>query len=185
MVRMLVHFRCNRCGAQLTARPDFAGQAVACTVCRRPVMVPVVTSPVPTQPRLKRIEPDDDLATEIAARALQEARGVALAEAKRATLRARLQGILLAFIGAAAGGVGAAALVLPDALWVPAGAAMAAMAFGALAMMIGIAVWRFAVQTMHDEFRRRVPGIADRLRRRLWESRRPAPPPNSPWIAAG
>ena len=182
---MLAHFVCERCGAQLSARPDFAGQAIPCTVCRRPVVVPVMASPPPVQPRLKRVEPDEDAAAEIALRAFEEARGIAMAEAKRATVRGRVQGVVLALIGALAGVFGAAALAFPAVLWVPPGPALVAVVFGALALLIGVAVWRLAVQTMHEEFRRRVPGIADRLRRRHWDAHRSTSPPSFPRIAVG
>jgi hypothetical protein len=177
---MLVHFPCDRCGAELSAGADFGGRTVACSVCRRPVTVPVVAMPPPVQPRLKRVEPEDDLAAEIAARADREARHLALIEARRQTLRGRVQGIALTALGTLATAFGGFGLFAASALWIPRGSAVAALFFGAVALLIGVTIWRFSVQTMHDEYRRRVPGLADRIRRRHWElhqtTARPTPP---------
>ena len=172
---MLVSFSCDRCGAQLTARPEFAGQSIPCGVCRRPVMVPVVAAPAPVQQRLKRVEPEEDLSAEVLARADDEARHLAMMEAKRETLRGRAQGVVLTLFGALAAATGGASLTVASSLWIPRGSALAAVVFGGVALLIGVAVWRLALQTMHDEFRRRMPAIADRLRRHYYESRRSSP----------
>jgi len=182
---MLIHFPCTQCGAELSAHPDFAGRELRCAVCRHPVTVPTVTSPPPVRPRLKRVEPDEEIAQEIASQAYEEARQVAMAEARSATRRGRVQGLVLACLGGLAGAFGGAALAVPSFLWVPTGPALVTVGFGGLALMIGITVWRLAVQTMHEEYRRRVPSIADRIRRRRWDSLRAASPATAPRTAAG
>jgi hypothetical protein len=177
-----VHFQCDRCGAELTARPDFAGRTILCNVCRRLVTVPIVASPPPIQPRLRRVELDEDMTTEVAIQADTEARRLAMIEARRETIRGRLEGIALAIAGGLAAASGSAGLVAASRLWIPRDSAIAALAFGLLALVIGATVWRLAVETMHEEFRRRVPGIADRLRRQYWEARQSSSPPTSPRI---
>ncbi|MBM3475813.1 MAG: hypothetical protein FJX75_21305 [Armatimonadetes bacterium] len=180
---MLVHFPCDRCGAELTAQPDFAGRTIPCSVCRRPVVVPVVGSPPPVQPRLKRVEFDEGLAADIAARANEEAQRLAMVEARRETIRGRVEGVVLSVAGTLAMSFGGAGLLFSSQLWVPRGSGMAALAFGLITLLIGVTVWRLSVETMHQEFRRRVPGIADRLRRRYWEAHNAASPPTTPRIA--
>jgi hypothetical protein len=180
---MLVRFPCDRCGAELAAHPQFAGESVRCDVCRNSVTVPAVATPPPVQTRLKRMDLDEEVAAEIAELSYEEARLAAMLEAKRVTARGRWQGVGLAVLGGLAVLFGAAALAMPTLLWVPSSSAVVTIAFGALALLIGLAVWRLAVQTMHEEYRRRVPGLADRFRRRRWDARRSTPP--SPRIATG
>lgn len=182
---MLVHFSCDRCGAELTAQPDYAGRTLPCSVCRRPVVVPVVATPPPILQRLKPVALDDGLAAEIAARADQEAHELAMAEARRATLRGRIEGVVLTLAGAAATGLGGAGLFYGSQLWLPRGATLVAMAFGAVTFLIGLTVWRLSIDTMHQEFRRRMPGIADRLRRRYWEAHQATTRPPSSRVAVG
>ncbi|MBM3500196.1 MAG: hypothetical protein FJX74_16185 [Armatimonadetes bacterium] len=182
---MLVNFPCARCGATLSAHPDCVGETIRCPVCRCPVTVPTVTAPPPVAVRLKRIGPDEEIAEEITTQAYEEARRVAMAEAKRVTLRGRAQGVVVACIGGLAGGFGATALALPSLLWIPRSSGLVTAVFGVLALMIGVTVWRLSVQTMHEEYRRRVPGIADRIRRRRWDSLRATPPPTAPPVAVG
>jgi len=182
---MLVHFPCDRCGAELTAQPDFAGRTIACSVCRRPIVVPVVASPPPVQQRLRPVAFDDGLAAEIAARADEEAHTLAMAEARRETLRGRIEGIVLTLAGAAAATLGGASVLYSSQLWLPRGSALAAVAFGVVTFLIGLTIWRLSIDTMHQEFRRRMPGIADRLRRRYWEAHNAATPRTSSRVAVG
>jgi hypothetical protein len=182
---MLIHFPCDRCGADLSAQPDFAGRTIPCSVCRRPIVVPVVTSPPPVQPRLKRVEFDEGLAAEIATRANEEAQRLAMVEARRQTLRGRVEGVVLTIAGALVVSFGGAGLLFSPQLWIPRGSGMAALAFGLITLLIGVTVWRLSVEAMHQEFRSRVPGIADRLRRRYWEARNSTSPPTAPRIAVG
>jgi hypothetical protein len=181
---VLVHFQCDRCGAELTARPDFGGRSILCNVCRRLVTVPVVTSPPPVQPRLRRVEPDESMVTEVAVKADEEARRLAMIEARRETIRGRLEGIALAIAGGLAAASGSAGLIAASRLWIPRESAIAALAFGLLALIIGVTVWRLAVDAMREEFQRRVPGIADRLRRQYWEAHQSSSPPTSPRMPA-
>lgn len=178
---MLVHFPCERCGADLTARPDYAGRTIPCSVCRHPMAVPAVAAPAPLQPRLRRVEIDDELAAEIAARADAEARVLAMTEARCETSRSRAAGVALICAGLMATAFGAVSLFVPR-LWIPQSAALVSLGFGIVVLIIGSIVRRLALETMQDQYRRRVPFIADRLRRRYLETHHSTSPPTSPPI---
>jgi hypothetical protein len=98
-----------------------------------------------------------------------------MAEARALTVAGRRAGMALIVGGGLALGVGAVLVLWGEWFWVPRSMAYAPLGFGTVGLMIGIAVWRLACETAQEEFRRRMPGLADRLRVQYWSARRGAP----------
>ncbi|MGQ9732020.1 MAG: hypothetical protein ACUVX8_12205 [Candidatus Zipacnadales bacterium] len=169
---MLVHFRCTACGADLVVQPDFAGRDIRCSVCRHLMTAPTAPPPVPAHPAVASTRETEKLAERIAEEAEADARRLAWVEARKATYKSRRTAFLLTVAGGLAVLGGSLTFWAENVLWIPRSSSVVTLVLGGVVLLIGITVWRFAVETTHEEFRRRLPRTADRLRRQYWEAYR-------------
>lgn len=171
---MLIYFRCRSCGAMMAARSEYHGRQLPCSVCRELMVVPEP----PEIPVLQVGQPGQTEASGIPRVTMDQldanAREIAWVEARKAG-RPRILGVILVMLGCTPIAFGSAALAAGSLFGVPFPAVAASVAFGALSAAIGLTIVRLASDNVQAEFRRRLPLIADRLRREYWRSVRGEP----------
>lgn len=183
MSPMLMYFRCRSCGAMIAARSEYHGRQLPCSVCREPMVVPEP----PEIPVLQVEQPGRGQAVGIPSVSMDQldenARQIAWMEASRAG-RPKVVGVVLVLLGCTPIAFGSAALAAGSLFGVPFPAVAASVAFGALSAAIGLTIVRLASDNVRAEFRRRLPLVADRLRREYWKSvqgnSQPAESPTEP-----
>jgi DNA-directed RNA polymerase subunit RPC12/RpoP len=168
---MLVHYRCGGCGAMLAAKHEFAGQWLACTLCRHKNLVPEPEQPVEEAPRPTVTTDDGDreqFAVYVAREAETQARLIARAEAFRRRGRGKIVAGLIMGFGATPMLLSIAALVTRSLFGFTITSLAVSMGCGALAALIGLNLWRSASEALEAEYERIVPLVADGIRRDLW-----------------
>ncbi len=188
---MLIHYRCGRCGATLAAKDDYEGHTLPCALCRHQNKVPHVERGV-TQAELRAVAEEAarrEATATIAQRSERDARRLARVEAQKSSGRPKAIGAGVIFLGTIPCFLACVALGTPDRFGFSFPSLALAVAFGVVAMIIGLSIRQSAAIAEKDEFRRLVPEITDRLRQeqwRQWEAQRGfASPEGHPLRALG
>ena len=186
---MLIHFRCGRCGATLAARDDYEGHILPCALCRHQNEVPHVERAV-TRADLQRVTEDAayrEFSGFFARQSEEEARQIARLEAQHKSARAKGRAGLVVHFGALPCFLALVALAMPSHFGFSYPSLLLSLAFGVVAMIIGLSLRESAYAAEETEFRHLMPAIADRLRQehwRQWESQHRITQPDSLAVGA-
>ncbi len=169
---MLVHYRCGACGAALAVRDDWQGRTLPCSLCRHPNVVPYLE---PAVPRAGLQAGADEAAWRqfsamIERETEEEAQRIAWAQARRKASATRVAGGVIVTLGFVLSMAALAAIVTGLIFALTFSSLSVLVAFGTLAMLIGLRLWRSASSAVKAEYRHLVPVIADRIRQERWQA---------------
>ncbi len=181
---MLIHYRCARCGAALAARDDYEGQFLPCALCRHQNEVPRVERAV-TRAELQSVTAEvahREFSAFFARQSDEEARQIARAQAQHGSARAKRGAGVVILFGAVPCLLALVALAMPSHFGFSYPSLLLSLAFGVVAMIIGLSLRESAHAAEETEFQHLMPAIADRLRQehwRQWESQHHASQPDT------
>lgn len=170
---MLLRFACSECNTVLVTRAGYGDGPVSCRLCGAQTEPPETPATAPPRPSLwgnERQREDTEALKQLAVRAQEDAHPIALVEARQAAGKGIHYGMVITMLGATAAALGISALVSPTDPWLPRYSATVAAGLGVFATFMGIAIWRLGAQNVTDEYRRRLPMVADRMRRQYLDA---------------